>query len=209
MSDREATERIISLLAGLILLGAVATALLNFFENFISEGLLTRIIDYFLAHIWPIWKIVAVITSILAFIGIVYNFWKLRGIEIEEKKIYNPVSETSLVSESRELKDGNEKWNKVLEYMNSSNDSDWRLAVMEADVMLEDLLRNLGYQGDSTGEMLKSVDKNNFLTLDDAWEAHKVRNDIAHSGINFQLNERETKRVLALFEKVFKEFNVI
>ena len=57
--------------------------------------------------------------------------------------------------------------------------------------------------------MLKSVDKNNFLTLDDAWEAHKVRNDIAHSGINFQLNERETKRVLALFEKVFKEFNVI
>jgi len=76
-------------------------------------------------------------------------------------------------------------------------------------VMLEELLRTIGYNGESVGEMLKSVDKNEFLTIEDAWEAHKVRNAIAHSGGDFQLNERETKRVIALFEKVFKEFQVI
>ena len=83
------------------------------------------------------------------------------------------------------------------------------MAIIEADVMLEELLETAGYVGGSVGEMLKSVDKNEFLSIESAWEAHKIRNSVAHSGGNFQLNERETKRVIALFEEVFKEFGVI
>ena len=57
--------------------------------------------------------------------------------------------------------------------------------------------------------MLKSADVNEFSTLNDAWDAHKVRNAVAHGGASFDLNERETKRVIALFEKVFKEFGIV
>ena len=74
--------------------------------------------------------------------------------------------------------------------------------------MLEELLRTLGYVGESVGEMLKSVEKSEFLTIEDAWEAHKIRNAVAHSGGDFQLNERETKRVVTLFESVFKEAGI-
>jgi hypothetical protein len=58
-------------------------------------------------------------------------------------------------------------------------------------------------------EKLKSVDSSDMLTLDAAWEAHKVRNRIAHSGSDFELNEREAKRVIMLFESVFREFGMI
>lgn len=211
-SDRQTIERIMFLLAGLLLLGAIATALLGFIDRLglgVPGSLWNRIVDYFLAHIWPIWKFIAAIVSILAFVGIIRNSWKLRAINIEEKKIYNPLSVASVSGGDLAAEPKNEKWEKIIQYANSSNASDWRLGIIEADVMLEELLRTMGYRGESVGELLKSVDKNEFLTAEDAWEAHKVRNAIAHSGGEFQLNERETKRVIALFEKVFKEFQII
>ena len=156
---------------------------------------------------------ISAIVAALAIYGIVHNMKKLREINIEEDKIFNPppsdyivtTEEVALIKKS----ETNEKWEKVINYMNSNNPSDWRLAIMEADVMLEELLRTLGLHGDSVGEMLKSADQNEFSTLNDAWEAHKVRNAIAHAGTGFDLNERETKRVIALFEKVFQEFGIV
>ena len=211
-NDRKTIEQITFLLAGLVLLGAIATALLDYIENLglgTPESFWARTVDYFLARVWPIWKLVAAVVSALALAGIVRNSWKLRAINIEEKKIYNPPLETSTPESNEIAESKNEKWEKVIKYANSSNASDWRLAVIEADVMLEELLHTLGHKEESVGEMLKSVDKNEFLTIEDAWEAHKIRNAVAHSGGNFQLSEREAKRAIALFEKVFREFQII
>lgn len=215
MSDKKATEQIMSLLAGLFLLAAVAAGLLAYFESLklgAPSDFWARIVDYFFQHIWPIWKLLAGIISVLALAGIIHNSRKLRAINLEELKIYSSFPEAPVLSgESREneAKPKNEKWKKVIEYANSDNASDWRLSIIEADVMLEELLRTLGLNGDSVGEMLKSADKNEFSTIDDAWKAHKTRNAITHSGTGFELNERETKHTIALFEKVFKEFGII
>ena len=210
--DRKAIEQAVFLLVGLFLLAAIITGLLNYIESLglgTLESFWARIVDYFLTRIWPIWKFIAAIVSILAFAGIIHNSRKLQAINIEEKKIFNPLPETSVPVGDEVIEPKNKKWEKVLKYANSDDASDRRLSIIEADVMLEELLRTIGYNGESVGEMLKSVDKNEFLTIEDAWEAHKVRNAIAHSGGDFPLNERETKRVIALFEKVFKEFQVI
>ena len=101
------------------------------------------------------------------------------------------------------------RWEQVLTHLNSDKESDWRLAVLEADVLLDEMLTNMRYHGDSLGEKLKSVEKSDFLTLDSAWEAHAVRNKIAHEGASFALTEREARRVIKLYEEVFKEFHYI
>jgi hypothetical protein len=46
-------------------------------------------------------------------------------------------------------------------------------------------------------------------TLNQAWEAHKIRNAIAHQGADFLLSEREAKRVVSLYREVFQEFDYI
>ncbi len=212
VSNKEVFEQIVFLLAGLVLLAAIVNGLLNYFDSLslgTSDTFWTRLADSFLESIWPIWKIAAVIVSALALVGIIYNSRKLSAINAEEKKIFNPVPEAAIQWGGEVVEPKNERWEKIIEHANSNNVSDWRSAIIEADVMLEELLRKLGYQGESVGDMLKSVDKSDFLTLEDAWGAHKIRNKIAHSGSGFQLNERETKRVVALFERVFKEFGVI
>ncbi|MDP3763119.1 MAG: hypothetical protein Q8Q92_00430 [bacterium] len=210
-SDKRTTERITFLLAGLILLAAIIAALLSYLENFqlsILGILLAWLLD-FLRRVWPFWKFLAAILSLLAIAGIIHNSRKLKAINLEEQKIYGIAPEIIGSGEEKIIEPKNEKWEKVLKYANSDNASDWRLAIIEADVMLEEFLRTAGYHGESVGEMLKSVDKNEFSTLDDAWEAHKMRNAVAHSGQDFQLNEHETKRIIALFGKVFREFGVI
>lgn len=212
-NDKKATEYIVYLLVGLFLLAAIASALINYINNFglDNQSIWARASDYLLNHIWPVWKTAAALVSILALGGIIYNVRKLGEINREERKIYNPEPDSSprATEEVRAVLPKNEKWDKVVNLSNSNNPSDWRQAIIEADVILDELLRTLGYSGESVGEMLKSVDKNDFNTLQDAWDAHKTRNAIAHSGSNFQLTERETKRVVALFGNVFQEFGVI
>ena len=103
----------------------------------------------------------------------------------------------------------NERWNKTLTYLFSDSSSDWKLAIVEADAMLEDLSRDLGFKGDSLGERLKMANQDNFRGLSSAWEAHAVRNRIAHEGLNFELSHHEAKRVIALYEQIFRNYGYI
>lgn len=194
----------------LLLLGGIITRLTYYFQGYDTTPF-SSIWDYIVAWFrwfWSVWKVVAVFVA-LGLVGwVVYSYTKLRALRKEDEKIYGtaPVDE---FLEKMPARAQNEKWVHVLELMNSSNPSDWRLAIIEGDVMLEELLKTLQLPGDSVGDKLKAVEPSDMLTLDAAWEAHKVRNRIAHSGSDFELNERETKRVLALFESVFKEFEII
>jgi hypothetical protein len=112
-------------------------------------------------------------------------------------------------NEHRVVDEPNKRWTRVLEHMNSENESDWRLAVLESDLILEEILNKIGYRGETIGDKLKNVEKSDFQTLDLAWEAHKVRNLIAHSGGDFRIDQKEARRVIALYEQVFKEFHFI
>lgn len=102
-----------------------------------------------------------------------------------------------------------EKWEKIENLMKSHNTSDWNQAIIEADIILDDMLTNMGYAGNGIGEKLKNVEKADFVTLDDAWEAHKVRNRVAHQGSDFRMTKQEVERVLGLYKKVFEEFYYI
>jgi hypothetical protein len=103
----------------------------------------------------------------------------------------------------------NERWVHILGLLSSSTTSEWRQAIIEADIMLEEMLRAIGYDGVSIGDMLKNVDPADFVTLEKAWEAHKVRNQIAHRGMDFRVDRNAAERVIKLYEDVFREFNYL
>lgn len=97
------------------------------------------------------------------------------------------------------------EWLRIKQYQASDHQSDWKLAVLEADTLLDDLIRRRGYPGETLGERLKSITAKDLATLESAWEAHKVRNRIAHDGAAFELSRAEAERVIYLYELVFRE----
>lgn len=103
----------------------------------------------------------------------------------------------------------NPKWKLVQDHINSDDASKWKLAIIEADIILSELLDTMNLPGESIGEKLKAVDVNDFKSIEEAWEAHKIRNAIAHEGSDFLINQREAKRVIGLYQKVFEEFEMI
>ncbi len=104
---------------------------------------------------------------------------------------------------------GTDQWKGIEKYMQSHNPSDWRLAILEADILLYDMLEQIGFEGDTIADKLKSVDPASFNTLDDAWRAHKIRNILAHEGASYELTYDEARKTIARFKKVFDEFYFI
>ncbi len=103
----------------------------------------------------------------------------------------------------------NPVWEGVRTKMLSDNTSDWRLAIIEADIYLDKLLDNAGYHGETLSDKLKQVNEVTLPSLQLAWEAHKVRNRIAHDGAAYPLTQPEVRRVLSYYEAVFRDLGAI
>ena len=147
--------------------------------------------------------------SLFFLIAIVYCVEQLKHIRNKEEEKYSPKVEMAFetsVKSNRVLAD---RWDRVQKFITSENSNDWRQAILEADIMLEDVLTTLGYQGEGIGEKLKRVEKGDMASLQDAWEAHLVRNKVAHDGAAFQLTQHDAQRVINQYKKVFEEFYYI
>ncbi|MFM2357883.1 MAG: hypothetical protein RJA61_620 [Candidatus Parcubacteria bacterium] len=189
--------------------GSIFIERFNAFLNSNSniKGIPQNFYEWFLS-IAPLLQLTSIVLSALFFVGIINFSRKIARIRREEKEKLYPGDETE-ADDDVVSHIVNKKWERVEQHINSKNSSDWRLAIIEADIMLEELLDTIGYKGEGIGDKLKGVEKSDFLTLDLAWEAHKVRNAIAHEGSNFDLNERDARKVIQMFEEVFREFKYI
>lgn len=154
------------------------------------------------AYSWA--KIIFSLIAIFFIIVIIYSI--MMGREVHHKEKHD--LKKFIVREPSKKVD-NEKWLKVMEHINSTNSSDWRVAIIEADTILDEMIIKMGYIGDNLGDRLKKVEPSDFETLNDAWEAHKVRNSIAHEGSNFVLSHDQAKKVIGKYERVFREFKYI
>lgn len=158
---------------------------------------------------WSIYSIIAIILSLLFFIGFVYA--KIRYAELSqiEQAALREAEAKWQQREGGEAGPQNNKWAMIVQKSAENNPNSWRLAIIEADILLEETLTNAGYVGATIGEKLKSANQTSFTTLQDAWEAHKVRNEIAHTGSDFVLTQRIAGETIMRFERVFREFKVI
>jgi hypothetical protein len=168
-------------------------------------------------------EIASVYRTLLFFLGLffltVISYSSIRLMEIrakERRHLQHEITEYAHYQAEREKKamegeevSKNERWIKTLSYLFSQHAGDWKLAIIEADSMLEDLIGQLGFAGENLGDKLKSATQESFKRLSSAWEAHTVRNKIAHEGASFELSQHEAKRVIALYEQIFREYGYI
>ena len=177
--------------------------------NFISGGIGAQIISVY--H--------TILFLLTLFFLTIISYTTIRMFEIrskEHKHLQHEIAEYAHHQAEREKKlktseavSKNQQWIKTLGFLFSEHQSDWKLAVIEADNLLESLMDQLGFKGESLGDKLKSATQDKFKNLTHAWEVHTIRNRIAHEGISFELSHHEAKRVIALYEQIFREFGYI
>ena len=154
----------------------------------------------FMSAVWSFVTVIAILVSLIALGFLVYATMRLFQIREEEKDSYSTITK----DEEHERVESS-RWQYIKERIASTNEDDWRAAIIEADIILEEVLTRLGYEGNSVGEKLRAVNPNHFATLNNAWEAHRVRNEIAHQGSAYPLTDRLAYRTIANYEAVFRE----
>ena len=157
----------------------------------------------FLSFVFFLWAFFVVLVGLIVYLAI-----RAMNLHMDEQREYYQAGATASKPESV-LRKHSGTWQEVVEHLKSENENDWKIAILEADSILGELLQDLGYSGDNIGERLKSVPRGEILSLDNAWSAHKMRNRIAHEGQTLNLSRREVGETLAQFEIVFREFNYI
>lgn len=211
MSDGEAVGYFAWIIIVLFILSALANALVHL----LPEGTLgtDTFLNWFTGFFGPYLLIFYIISALisLALLGFIFYLrFHIEEIVTEEKEKLSPSGgdqEYIFGTQQKEVK--NPRWERIITHMESESPGEWRVAVLEADILLEELLEVIGYHGETIGERLKQVEKSDFTTLDQAWEAHKIRNQIAHEGSDYHLTAREAQRVIELYRKVFEEFHYV
>ena len=152
---------------------------------------------------------IALITLILFLLVRMYEIrqedMKAAAAAVAAKGVVSPNAPTLTTTDGKQ----NATWQDIRERLLSDNVSDWKLAVIEADIYLDRVLDDQGFHGDTTSDKLKQVTPDKLPSVQIAWAAHLVRNRIAHQGSAFVLTMPEARKLLAQYEMVFTDLGVI
>ena len=99
------------------------------------------------------------------------------------------------------------RWLAVEQSLVRDNESSYHLAVLNADKLVDQALKDKGFHGQTMGERLKAA-KDKLSKRNDIWEAHKLRNKIAHEP-DVRVSYDQSRKALAGFKQALKDLGAI
>lgn len=95
------------------------------------------------------------------------------------------------------------RWNSATEKIESG---DYKMGIIEADNMLEDILEDMGAKGDSVREKLDNVES--LKNIDELKEARKIRNNIVHDP-DYRISPEEAKKAFEEYRTAFQDLDIL
>lgn len=99
-------------------------------------------------------------------------------------------------------------WNKILKRLETGMESEYKLAVIEADDMLDASLKRMGYMGQGLEDRLSKLTSATLPNIDDVYNAHKTRNNIVHNP-DYRLTYDEAKATMDVYSKAFEALQIL
>lgn len=96
------------------------------------------------------------------------------------------------------------RWKEILVLIKAENGD--KLAVIEADKLLDEALKRLHMSGKTTGERMVSAQKL-FSNNDIVWAAHKLRNKLVHE--EAKIKRPELEEALRSFRQALKDLGAL
>lgn len=100
------------------------------------------------------------------------------------------------------------RWQEIRNHVESFKESEWKLAVIEADKLVDDVLKTAGYPGETMGERLTMIKPDQLVNIQHLWDAHKLRNLLVHDA-NYQLTHKQAIWCIDAFESVLHELGAL
>jgi hypothetical protein len=101
-----------------------------------------------------------------------------------------------------EYKETKEKWAEIEKLIKNDSGLSWRLAVIEADKLMDSALKEARMRGETMGERLRFA-ASKYPKIRKVWEAHILRNNLVHER-DHEISRRDAERALELFKDGLK-----
>ena len=119
--------------------------------------------------------------------------------------IIRKVRQPDLLGMSKE--DIQKRWREIESLTSRNDEMSYKLAVMEADKLLDHALKSMGFGGNTLGERLKLACYR-FPRLRKVWRAHLLRNKLVHEA-SFHLSRGAAQGAIGQFKNALKELSVL
>ena len=149
-------------------------------------------------------KIIFIILGLIFFgyiiFALVKTSWLKRMIiwDLQEFLTYRPFGVRRIVKE----------WRKIKAKLETGLESEYKLAVIKADAMLDNILMRMGFGGVTLGERLTKLTVVSLPNIEEVRQAHRIRNNIIHDP-DYRLSLDEARRVVAIYEKALTDLQAL
>jgi len=109
---------------------------------------------------------------------------------------------------SYEIKKFEKVWVKIKKRLESPLESEYKLAVIEADDLLNEILKKMKYKGESLGERLNQITADIISNIGEVRKAHDAYNNIIHDP-DYQTTLEQAQKFIKIYEKAFQGLNIL
>jgi hypothetical protein len=100
------------------------------------------------------------------------------------------------------------RWEKIERRLESKIEADLKLAVLEADELLDKCLSQIGYPGATLDEKLEKLTEEIISNLKALKEVRKIKEDIVEDP-NFRLTLEEAKKILETYKRSLQDLQAL
>lgn len=172
-------------------------ALLDTFQNFSYS-----VYGFFGANVFII-KAIFILISLVFLVMIVYINIRLN-ITGEKMEHWMAVVESEMMSKRKSGK----VWKQIQHRLEAGGENNMKLAVLEADRILEQTLKLGRFSGATMNEILASMTKDDLYNIEEVRNAHALRNKIV-SDQNFHLSKEQAEEAIETYKNAFIELGLI
>lgn len=129
-------------------------------------------------------------------IGILFYIWKKARRFFKSPELHGLTREAIL-----------KKWDGIEELLERNEETAWKLAVMEADKLLDHALKSMAASGENLGERLRFISFK-YPQIRRVWGAHNIRNRLAHEA-DFHLSQSAAKQAMKDFKKALEILGIL
>ncbi len=146
-------------------------------------------------------RLSGLILSIFFIIGIIYYFRKLKIITNWQNKWRAKLGISSL---STLFSRSNRQWKKIDNLLREPYQSSWKLAVLQAEGIVERTLKQIGFRGENFAQQITELEKRGYRNLNILSDLYQKKEKII-SDNNFTISLEQAREMVNIYRAFWKE----
>lgn len=118
------------------------------------------------------------------------------------------VKERARAAEYAYGKAASQRWEEIKARLRKGDEANLKLAVIEADSLIDEILIKMGLPGATFEERLRQIEVQEVESVDRVWETHGLRDKIVHQP-DLHLTQEEAEAAVKNIEKVLDELEYL